>query len=101
MTIKFLVNLLNIEKKKDGTRMISEVMNETVIEHIVSGVDAISGKRGRQYWQVQSKRFYNALYFTKNQFGKLIMNLKLERMNHLCRTHTTIDKSIRRSNVYV
>ena len=52
MTIKFLVNLLNIEKKKDGTRSISEVMNDTVMEHILSGVDAIAGKRGRQYWQV-------------------------------------------------
>ena len=52
MTIKFLVNLLNIEKKKDGTRLISEVMNDTVLEHIVSGIDAVSGHRGRQYWQV-------------------------------------------------
>ena len=51
-TIKFLVNLLNIDKKKDEVRLISEEVNDTVIEHIMSGVDVISGKRGKQYFQV-------------------------------------------------
>lgn len=53
-TIKFLVNLLNIDKIKEGEqKLISEEVNDSVIEHIMSGVDVISGKRGKQYFQVQ------------------------------------------------
>ena len=52
MTIKPLVNLLNIEKKKDEQKLITEEVNDTVLDHIMSGVDVISGKRGKQYFQV-------------------------------------------------
>ena len=48
MTIKPLVNLLNIEKKKDDQKLITEEVNDTVLEHIMSGVDVISGKRGKR-----------------------------------------------------
>ena len=51
-TIKFLVNLLNIEKKKEEQKLISEEVNDNVIDHIMSGIDLISGKRGKQYLQV-------------------------------------------------
>jgi len=51
MTIKPLVNLLNIEKKKDEQKLITEEVNDTVLDHIMSGVDVISGKRGKQYFQ--------------------------------------------------
>ena len=51
ITIKPLVNLLNIEKKKDDQKLITEELNDNVLEHIMSGVDVISGKRGKQYLQ--------------------------------------------------
>ncbi len=54
-TIKFLVNLLDIDKKKDEQRLITDEVNETVIEHIMSGIDVISGKRGKQYLVVSLK----------------------------------------------
>ena len=44
--------MLNIEKKKDEQKLITEEVNDTVLDHIMSGVDVISGKRGKQYFQV-------------------------------------------------
>ena len=58
MTIKPLVNLLNIEKKKDEQKLITEEVNDTVLDHIMSGVDVISGKRGKQYFQVRKTSLY-------------------------------------------
>ena len=60
MTIKPLVNLLNIEKKKDEQKLITEEVNDTVLDHIMSGVDVISGKRGKQYFQVSESTLYNS-----------------------------------------
>ena len=51
-TIKYLVDLLNIDKKKEEGNSISEEVNDNVMEHIMSGIDVISGKRGKQYFQV-------------------------------------------------
>ena len=51
-TIKYLVDLLNIDKKKEEGNTISEEVNDNVMEHIMSGIDVISGKRGKQYFQV-------------------------------------------------
>ena len=71
MTIQFLVNLLNIDKKKDEQRLITEEVNDTLIEHVVSGVDIISGKRG--------KRFQALLeYYDENYLKKLFSTKKPE-----------------------
>ena len=51
-TIKYLVDLLNIDKKKEEGNSISEEVNDNIMEHIMSGIDVISGKRGKQYFQV-------------------------------------------------
>ena len=53
-TIKFLVNLLDIDKKKEEQKLISDEVNDTVIEHIMAGIDVISGKLGKQYLTVSS-----------------------------------------------
>ena len=53
-TIKFLVNLLDIDKAKDEQRMISEEVNDNVIEHLMAGIEIISGKRGSQYFGVST-----------------------------------------------
>ena len=48
-TIKFLVDLLGIDRKSDVERLISEEVNDTVMEHMMAGIEIISGKRGHQY----------------------------------------------------
>ncbi len=57
-TIKLLVNLLDIDRKKDDQRMISEEVNDTVLEHMMAGIEIISGKRGSLYIGVSSKDTY-------------------------------------------
>ena len=54
-TIKFLVNLLKIDKKKDDAKKITEEVNDNIIEHIMSGIDLISGRRGNKYFHVSTK----------------------------------------------
>lgn len=51
-TIKFLVNLLDIDKKDESQRLIAEEVNDTVMEHLMAGIEIISGKRGSQYFGV-------------------------------------------------
>ena len=58
-TIKFLVNLLDIDKAKSDTKLISEEVNETVMEHILAGIEIISGRaRGSHYLNVSSLLLY-------------------------------------------
>ena len=51
-TIKFLVNLLDIDKKKDKRPSIYEEINESLMDQVVAGVELISGQRGRHYVHV-------------------------------------------------
>ena len=51
-TIKFLVNLLDIDKAKESQRLIAEEVHDTVAEHVMAGIEVISGKRGSQYFGV-------------------------------------------------
>lgn len=58
-TIKFLVNLLDIDKAKSDTKLISEEVNETVMEHILAGIEIISGRaRGSHYLNVSGLPLY-------------------------------------------
>lgn len=50
------MNLLDIDKAKDEQRLISEEVNDTVMEHVTAGVEIISGKRGSQYFGVTGKK---------------------------------------------
>ncbi len=89
-TIKFLVNLLDIDKKKESEqRMISEEVNDTVIEHTMAGIEIISGKRGSQYFGRALERFddkYLMKWFCKherdNDLTKLFEELAIS--DHLC-----------------
>lgn len=47
------MDLLNIDKKKEEQKLIAEEVNDNLIEHIVSGIDIISGQKGRYYLQVR------------------------------------------------
>ena len=64
-TIKWFVNLLKIDKKKDGQKSISHEVNDTVVEHIMEGIDFISGKYGNHYLYVRI-RFILYFYFSKS-----------------------------------
>jgi len=50
-TIKFIVNFLNINRKTDDNITLSEEINKKVFEHVMAGVEVISGKRGHFYAQ--------------------------------------------------
>ena len=50
------MNLLKIDKKKDGQKYITHEVNDTVIEHIMEGIDFISGKYGNHYLYVSIVR---------------------------------------------
>ena len=50
-TIKWLVNVLNIEKSSDGEPSLMVEMNDKLFDHIMAGVESISGKHGQYYFQ--------------------------------------------------
>ncbi|TRY63115.1 hypothetical protein TCAL_08230 [Tigriopus californicus] len=56
-TIKFLVNLLEIDKASDDQKKISEEVNDNVMEHLMAGIEIISGRRGSQYLGQLLERF--------------------------------------------
>lgn len=56
-TIKFLVNLLDIDKASDDQKKISEEVNDNVMEHLMAGIEIISGRRGSQYLGQMLERF--------------------------------------------
>ena len=59
------MNLLKIDKKKDGQKYISHEVNDTVIEHIMEGIDFISGKYGNYYLHVRIRLI---LYFILHNY---------------------------------
>ena len=61
-TIKWFVNLLKIDKKKDGQKYITHEVNDTVIEHIMEGIDFISGKYGNNYLYVRKSSKINFIH---------------------------------------
>ncbi len=46
------MNLLDIDKAKESQRLIAEEVHDTVAEHVMAGIEVISGKRGSQYFGV-------------------------------------------------
>ena len=53
-TIKFLVDLLGIDRKSEIERLICEEVNDSVMDYMMAGIEIISGKRGHQYFGVKS-----------------------------------------------
>lgn len=56
-TIKFLVNLLDIDKAKDERKMISEEINESVFQHTMAGIEVICGRSGSNRFGVVVHEF--------------------------------------------
>ena len=75
-TIKFIVNFLNIDKKTDDNVTLSEEINKKVFEHVMAGIEVISGKRGHFYaqnlFQHYDRKFFKA-WFCVNNYD---MNMK-------------------------
>ena len=59
------MNLLDIDKASEEQRMISEEVNDTVVDHLMSGIITIVGKKGRHYLGVRFliKELYGFNYF--------------------------------------
>ena len=56
------MNLLKIDKKKDGQKYITHEVNDTVIEHIMEGIDFISGKYGSMMMKNKCMKFILLLF---------------------------------------
>ena len=52
-TIKFLVNILKIEKESEDTLSISEEIHGKLMDNIMSGIEVVTGKQGHYYAQSQ------------------------------------------------
>ena len=50
-TIKWIVNFLGIEKSSSGDLSLMSEMNDKLFEHIMAGVESVSGKHGQYYFQ--------------------------------------------------
>ena len=50
-TIKWIVNFLGIEKSSGGDLSLMSEMNDKLFEHIMAGVESVSGKHGQYYFQ--------------------------------------------------
>ena len=48
-SIKFFVNFLNIDKKVEDNVSLAEEINKKVFEHVMAGIEVISGKHGHFY----------------------------------------------------
>ena len=50
-TIKYIVYFLNIERKTEDNVTLAEEINKKVFEHVMAGIEVISGKHGHFYVQ--------------------------------------------------
>ena len=66
------MNLLDIDKAKDEQRLISEEVNDTVMEHVMAGIEIISGKRGSQYFGVSTIELYFTICQQNVSFQQLL-----------------------------
>ncbi|XP_045619242.1 probable Na(+)/H(+) antiporter nhx-9 isoform X2 [Procambarus clarkii] len=78
MTIKPLVNLLQIQKKKSGKKNLSEEINDTTMDHIMAGVEEILGQHGDFYLR-ELMVHYNDKYL-KKWFLRPTCETKLQRL---------------------
>jgi len=69
-TIKFIVNFLNINRKTDDNITLTEEINKKVFEHVMAGVEVISGKRGHFYaqnlFQHYDRKFFKTWFCVKD-----------------------------------
>jgi len=63
-TIKPLVNLLKIDKKKDEQKTLNEELNDNVLDHIMAGIEVISGRQGQAYI-LSLVEYYDETYLSK------------------------------------
>jgi len=57
-TIKWLVSALNIARaEKSASKMISADVNEKTIDHVMAGVEAVTGRRSTHQWLESFRRF--------------------------------------------
>ena len=63
-SIKFFVNFLNIDRKGEDNVTLTEEINKKVFEHVMAGIEIISGKHGHFYAQ-NVFNYYDKKYLKK------------------------------------
>lgn len=62
------MNLLDIDKASDDQKKISEEVNDNVMEHLMAGIEIISGRRGSQYLGVSHRiSFFSKVFHRVNE----------------------------------
>lgn len=64
MTIRPLVELLAVKKKKDGKGSINEEIHTQFLDHLLTGIEGICGHYGHHHWKDKLNRF-NKTYVKK------------------------------------
>ncbi|XP_040909523.1 Na(+)/H(+) exchanger beta-like [Toxotes jaculatrix] len=60
MTIKPLVELLEVKKKKESKRSINEEIHTQFLDHLLTGIEDICGHYGHHHWKDKLNRFNKA-----------------------------------------
>ncbi|XP_063733385.1 sodium/hydrogen exchanger 2-like isoform X2 [Eleginops maclovinus] len=57
MTIKPLVELLDVKRKKRGLHTVSEEIHSRLIDHLLAGIEDVVGYWGQHYWKDKFEQF--------------------------------------------
>ncbi|KAK1903721.1 Sodium/hydrogen exchanger 2 [Dissostichus eleginoides] len=57
MTIKPLVELLDVKRKKRGLNTVSEEIHSRLIDHLLAGIEDVVGYWGQHYWKDKFEQF--------------------------------------------
>uniref|UniRef100_A0A667X0H2 Sodium/hydrogen exchanger n=1 Tax=Myripristis murdjan TaxID=586833 RepID=A0A667X0H2_9TELE len=60
MTIKPLVDLLAVKKKKESKRSINEEIHTQFLDHLLTGIEDVCGHYGHHHWKDKLNRFNKA-----------------------------------------
>ncbi|XP_061787376.1 Na(+)/H(+) exchanger beta-like isoform X1 [Nerophis lumbriciformis] len=60
MTIRPLVELLEVKKKKEGDGSINEEIHTQFLDHLLSGIEGVCGHYGHHHWKDKLSRFNKA-----------------------------------------
>ena len=82
-TIKWLVNLLDIDKKSEEPNTISDVIFSSVIDHVFAGIEIVSGHRSKPL-----TLYFIPILHQLFLFGKLDSAIQIDMRKECVRDHT-------------
>ena len=92
-TIKYLVTKMKIDTKADDQKSMNEQVNGTLIEHVMSGIDIISGKKFGDNYMLSKIGQYDENYFMKwfcgsdYSGGSIVLSRQFLTSEHQVRWH--------------